>query len=160
MSINMFVRETKLPDVVGRVDYATHPDRQHEKLLAVVGNTDPEFWQHLAADCQATFKPRTHTVRKKDGTIVEVPDKCCEAREYIVMLPNSFMDLPPETQAQKLRALSNYIHKKTGTENVVALHNSHAGKSGPGNVHVHIIIAERRALPTIEIVTATRNLFF
>lgn len=56
--------------------------------------------------------------------------------------------------------LSAFIKQVTGTENLIALHNSRAGKDGEGNVHVHIIVAERIKLPEPEVRIAERALFY
>lgn len=98
MSVHIYEREIKLTDVVGRVSYATDPIRQKEKLLEVTGNTDAEFWKLLAADCQDRFTSRMHKVENKDGTTSMVPDKCCEGRELMIVLPNCWLALPVDEQ--------------------------------------------------------------
>lgn len=160
MSVNIYEAETKLIDVVGRDVYATDPARQKEKLLAVAGNTDLGFWKLLAADCQARFTPRMHEEINREGNMVMVPDKCCEGRELMTVLPNCWLKLPEDVQLEKLSKLSASVEALTGTENLVALHNSHAGKDGEGNIHVHIIVAERVMLPKPEERVAERALFY
>ena len=143
-NINIYVKETKLNDVSGRVDYISNPERQNEKLIAVTGQQDPLFWQHLAADCRFATK---------NG-------ECVEARELIVQLPNSLSELSEEELQQKLQSLKEFIDNRTGTDCVAALHDSHKGSDKPGNYHVHIIIPERELLPNPEQIIAERNLFF
>ena len=45
-TIAIYGRWQAIPDVVGRMDYLTNPDRQ-ENLLAVGGECNREFWQRL-----------------------------------------------------------------------------------------------------------------
>lgn len=160
MSVNIYEAEMKLTDVVGRVFYATDPSQQQEKLLAVAGTTDVAFWKLLAADCRAKFTPRMHEEITKAGEKIWVPDQCCEGRELMTVLPNCWMKLSADEQKKKLDKLSVFVKALTGMENLVALHDSHAGKDGEGNVHVHIIIAERMRLPRPETRVAERALFY
>lgn len=144
-NINIYVKETKLNDVAGRVDYISNPERQEEKLIAVVGQHDPSFWNQLAADCRFATK---------NG-------ECVEARELIVQLPNNISELSEEEMLQKLQSLKQLIDSRTGTDCMIALHDSHKGAEGkPGNKHVHIIAPERELLPNPEQIIAERNLFF
>lgn len=146
--MNIYVKQTKLTNVTGRVDYISSPERQKEKLIEVVGQTDMTFWKRLAADCQAAYKER-------EGY------KCVEGRELIMELPNKFLKLSKEDQTQRLESLRQKMNELTGTECIIALHDSHGAEEGkPGNCHVHIIYSERQLLIDPEIVVAERNLFF
>lgn len=146
--MNIYVRQTKLTNVTGRVDYISSLERQKEKLVAVAGQTDMTFWSMLAKDCQAAYKER-------EGY------KCVEGRELVVELPNKLLEFSEVERQQKLQSLVELMHEQTGTECVVALHDSHGAKEGkPGNCHVHIVFADRQLLLEPEVVVAERNLFF
>ncbi len=162
--INLYAEARTLTDVVGRINYATNLESQGEKLVMVAGNMDLVMWKQLANTCRVTFKPRKMLadVRQKDGNLKKelVDDKCCEAREIIVQLPNNFLHFPQSYQKKLMERLAVFIKTQTGTENVIALHDSHAGRDGEANVHVHIIFAERIALRQPIDVYAERNLFY
>ena len=148
VSVNIYVRATKLTDVVGRVDYATSPERQQEKLIGFVGNTDKAFWNALAEDCQKAF-----TVREGDA--------CCEARELIIALPNKIGEMSDDERQRMMEKLSDFLKEKTGTENLLAMHDSHGAQNDKeGNWHIHAILAERVLLDEPDLKIAERNLFF
>ena len=75
-----FIRQSKLSDVAGRIDYISNPKRQ-EHLYATyqTEGATPEFWKNLARENQLDFKAR--------GTA----GKCIEGREFIIALPESFV---------------------------------------------------------------------
>lgn len=47
MAKNSFIQISKLPDVIGRIDYITNPKRQ-ENLYEVTGSADEMYWRELA----------------------------------------------------------------------------------------------------------------
>ena len=52
-----FIRQSKLSNVAGRIDYISNPKRQ-EYLYATyqTEGATPEFWKHLARENQLDFK--------------------------------------------------------------------------------------------------------
>lgn len=52
-----FIRQSKLSDVAGRIDYISNPKRQ-EYLYATyqTEGVTPEFWKNLARESQLDFK--------------------------------------------------------------------------------------------------------
>ena len=66
--------------MAGRIDYISNPKRQ-EYLYATyqTEGATPEFWKNLARENQLDFKAR--------GTA----GKCIEGREFIIALPESFV---------------------------------------------------------------------
>ena len=74
MARHSFIRMSKLPNVKGRIDYISSPDRQ-ENLYATYQTADTEFWKNLAFESQQEFR--------RFGT----EGKCIEARELIIALP-------------------------------------------------------------------------
>ena len=66
-----FIRQSKLTDVKGRIDYVTNPERQ-EHLYAICSTADVSFWKDLAAQNQLDYK--------KSGTT----GKCIEAPHHSV----------------------------------------------------------------------------
>ena len=83
MPRNSFVQMSKLHNVRGRIYYISS-DKKQENLYAVYETTDRKFWTERAKCNQAEFK--------KSGT----EGKCIEAREFIIALPESFVDYPPD----------------------------------------------------------------
>ena len=75
-----FIRQSKLSDVAGRIDYISNPKRQ-EYLYASyqTEGVTPEFWKNLARENQLDFKA--------SGSA----GKCIEGREFIIALPESFV---------------------------------------------------------------------
>ena len=75
-----FIRQSKLSDVAGRIDYISNPKRQ-EYLYATyqTEGATPEFWKNLARENQLDFKA--------SGSA----GKCIEGREFIIALPESFV---------------------------------------------------------------------
>ena len=67
-----FIRQSKLSDVRGRIDYISNPKRQ-EYLYATyhTEGATPEFWKNLARENQQDFKA--------SGT----KGSCIEGREHI-----------------------------------------------------------------------------
>ena len=66
-----FIRQSKLSDVAGRIDYISNPKRQ-EHLYATyqTDGATPEFWKNLARENQLDFKA-SGTAGKciKDGSL-------------------------------------------------------------------------------------------
>ena len=75
-----FIRQSKLSDVAGRIDYISNPKRQEYlyETYQTEGAT-PEFWKNLARENQLDFKA--------SGSA----GKCIEGREFIIALPESFV---------------------------------------------------------------------
>lgn len=161
---NIYVRATALPNVKGRVDYITSPNRQ-EKLLASFDSTtellDGKFWHTLSKESQAAFEmhgQKTRTVRTKDGRMIEKELECTEGRELMIMLSNHL--LKRMTPDQIVETLAKEFKTELGIDNVaIGLHLKH-DKNGPDNLHAHVVFPERELLlePTGKI--AERNLFF
>ena len=80
-----FIRQSKLSDVAGRIDYISNPKRQEYlyETYQTEGAT-PEFWKNLARENQLDFKA--------SGSA----GKCIEGREFIIALPESFVQYRAE----------------------------------------------------------------
>ena len=76
-----FIRQNKLSDVTGRIDYISNPKRQ-EHLYATyqTEGATKELWKNFARENQLDFKA--------SGT----SGKCIEWREFIIALPESFVE--------------------------------------------------------------------
>ena len=83
MARHSFIRMSKLPNVKGRIDYISSPDRQ-ENLYATYQTADTEFWKNLAFESQQEFQ--------RFGT----EGKCIEARELIIALPEVYTTFDPQ----------------------------------------------------------------
>ena len=81
--------------MAGRIDYISNPKRQ-EHLYATyqTEGATPEFWKNLARENQLDFKAR--------GTA----GKCIEGREFIIALPESFVQYRADDVVRLLRKLS------------------------------------------------------
>lgn len=141
MAKNSFIQISKLPDVVGRIDYITNPKRQ-EYLYEVTSTTDEEYWRELAKCNQDDFK--------KSGT----KGKCIEARELIIAIPQVIAD---EINKKKmLDELVEKFKKAYGVECIAAMHHNKIKT----NLHVHMIFSERRLRDNPEVKIASRNMFY
>ena len=103
-----FIRQNKLSDVAGRIDYISNPKRQ-EHLYATyqTEGATPEFWKNLARENQLDFKA--------SGTT----GKCIEGREFIIALPESFVEYKAD---DVVRLFTDSFHKRYGVECSAALH--------------------------------------
>ena len=107
-----FIRQSKLSDVAGRIDYISNPKRQ-EYLYATyqTEGVTPEFWKNLARENQLDFKA--------SGSA----GKCIEGREFIIALPESFVQYRAD---DVVRLFTESFHKRYGVECSAALHHNKA----------------------------------
>ena len=137
-----FIRQSKLSDVKGRVDYISNPKRQ-EHLYATyqTEGVTPEFWKNLAKENQQDFRT--------SGT----EGNCIEARELIIALPENFT----EYRADDVVGLFTKIfHERYGVECSAALHHNKVMT----NYHIHLIFSERKLLECPKVKIASRNMFY
>ena len=137
-----FIRQSKLSDVAGRIDYISNPKRQ-EYLYATyqTEGVTPEFWKNLARENQLDFKA--------SGSA----GKCIEGREFIIALPESFVQYRAD---DVVRLFTESFHKRYGVECSAALHHNKAKT----NYHIHLVFSERKMLEQPEVKIATRNMFY
>ena len=137
-----FIRQSKLSDVTGRIDYISNPKRQ-EYLYATyqTEGTTPEFWKNLAGENQLDFKA--------SGSA----GKCIEGREFIIALPESFVQYRAD---DVVRLFTETFHKRYGVECSAALHHNKTKT----NYHIHLVFSERKMLDQPEVKIATRNMFY
>lgn len=167
-TINTYARIIPLTDVQGRVRYACEPENQKikrfktdreivfEKLDCVVGERDNKFWKELAADCRY----HTKNAKKKTTKKGEEIDGAVEGREIMLCLPNELGRLSLKERIALLEKLKVLIDEETGTDCLIACHNSHPEPDIVDNWHVHIIIPERARLKSPVILTAERDLYY
>ena len=131
-----------LSDVAGRIDYISNPKRQ-EHLYATyqTEGATPEFWKNLARENQLDFKT--------SGTA----GKCIEGREFIIALPESFVEYKAD---DVVRLFTDSFHKRYGVECSAALHHN----KRMTNYHIHLVFSERKMLEHPEVKIATRNMFY
>ncbi len=137
-----FIRQSKLSDVAGRIDYISNPKRQ-EYLYATyrTEGATPEFWKNLARENQLDFKA--------SGSA----GKCIEGREFIIALPESFVQYRAD---DVVRLFTETFHKRYGVECIAALHHNKTKT----NYHIHLVFSERKMLEQPEVKIATRNMFY
>ena len=137
-----FIRQSKLSDVAGRIDYISNPKRQ-EYLYATyqTEGVTPEFWKNLARENQLDFKA--------SGSA----GKCIEGREFIIALPESFGQYRAD---DVVRLFTETFHKRYGVECSAALHHNKTKT----NYHIHLVFSERKILEQPEVKIATRNIFY
>lgn len=134
-----FIRQTKLHDVCGRVNYiSSHEEQEH---LYATYETNPEpFWEDLARECQEEFiKSGAH-------------GRCIEARELVIALPKSLQQFNPN---ELLKFFTEEFKKLYGVECSSALHHNPRRT----NYHIHLIYAERTLLDSPIKKFAGRNIF-
>ena len=137
-----FIRQSKLSNVAGRIDYISNPKRQ-EYLYATyqTEGATPEFWKNLARENQLDFKA--------SGSA----GKCIEGREFIIALPESFVQY---RAGDVVRLSTETFHKRYGVECSAALHHNKTKT----NYHIHLVFSERKMLEQPEVKIATRNMFY
>jgi len=137
-----FIRQSKLSDVAGRIDYISNPKRQ-EYLYATyqTEGATSEFWKNLARENQLEFK-----VSGSAG-------KCIEGREFIIALPQRFVQYRAD---DVVRLFTETFHRRYGVECSAALHHNKAKT----NYHIHLVFSERKMLEQPEVKIATRNMFY
>ena len=137
-----FIRQSKLSDVAGRIDYISNPKRQ-EHLYATyqTDGVTQEFWKNLARENQLDFKASGTT-----GT-------CIEGREFIIALPERFVEYEPD---DVVRLFTDSFHKRYDVECSAALHHN----KKMTNYHIHLVFSERKILEHPEVKIATRNMFY
>ena len=137
-----FIRQNKLSDVTGRIDYISNPKRQ-EHLYATyqTEGATKEFWKNLARENQLDFK-----ASRTSG-------KCIEGREFIIALPESFVEYKAD---DVVRLFTDSFHKRYGVECSAALHHN----KKMTNYHIHLVFSERKMLEHPEVKIATRNMFY
>ena len=131
---------TKLPDVSGRIYYISSHARQ-ENLYAVYETKERKFWSELAKCNQEEFT--------KSGT----DGKCIEAREFIIALPENFVDYQPD---MILKLFTEHFRQNYGVECIAALHHN----KRKTNYHIHLIFSERKLLEQPIEKIASRNMFY
>ena len=153
---NLYARATALPNVVGRVDYISNPDRQERLLAAYDGAAElleGQFWRLLAKESRAAFEKFGYEHRAGH----EKKLKCCEGREIVMQLSNALLRrMTPEEIA---KIIADEFREKEGLIVAVGIHLKHKG-DGPDNLHAHVVFPERQLLQDPVVKTAERNLFF
>ena len=135
-----FIRQSKLTDVRGRIDYISSPERQ-ENLYATYTTVPDKYWRDLARENQEDFS--------RSGTT----GKCIEARELIIALPPAFSMYDPEIV---LKDFVDRFKNKYDVECTAALHHNKTRT----NLHIHLIYSERKELSEPEIKIATRTRYY
>lgn len=137
-----FIRQSKLSDVAGRIDYISNLKRQ-EHLYATyqTEGATPEFWKNLARENQLDFKV--------SGTT----GNCIEGREFIIALPERFVEYEPD---DVVRLFTDSFRKRYDVECSAALHHN----KKMTNYHIHLVFSERKILEHPEVKIATRNMFY
>ena len=87
----------------------------------------PEFWKNLARENQLDFKA--------SGSA----GKCIEGREFIIALPESFVQY---RAGDVVRLFTETFHKRYGVECSAALHHNKTKT----NYHIHLVFRERKML--------------
>ena len=128
--------------MAGRIDYISNPKRQ-EYLYATyqTEGVTPEFWKNLARENQLDFEA--------SGSA----GKCIEGREFIIALPESFVQYRAD---DVVRLFTETFHKRYDVECSAAIHHNKTKT----NYHIHLVFSERKMLEQPEVKNATRNMFY
>ncbi len=141
MKRNSFIEMAKLHDLSGRITYISSHAKQEHLYEVYATEPDRAFWRELAKCNQQEFE--------KSGT----NGKCIEARELMIVLPESFINYDHD---YLLKKMADEFKEKYGVECFAALHHN----KRKTNLHIHMIFAERKRLDQPEEKTATRNMFY
>ena len=79
--------------------------------------------------------------------------KCIEGREFIIALPESFVEYKAD---DVVRLFTDSFHKRYDVECSAALYHN----KKMTNYHIHLVFSERKMLEHPEVKTATRNMFY
>lgn len=150
---NIYARVEKLTNVAGRLAYTNAPDtdKKKENVCATFDTAsqsaqfDKDFWKQLATYNQAAFQ--------KSGNNAKEKNKCCEAREIVLEVPNELYGSDHNVLA---KLIAEQFKQKYKVECNVALHLNERKT----NFHAHIIFSERQKNESSEVKIAPRNLFF
>lgn len=165
MEKRMFAKFSKLPNVIGRVDYISNPKRQENLLAFYQTPADPQqFWKVLSEDSQELSSynkaqmeehNRIENGRFKAGEIKRRNLlKTVEAREMMLCLPN---DILGRYDSQKIAEfIAADFKTRHGVECAVGIHLNKTKT----NYHAHVIIPERVELEQTKESIATRNTYF
>lgn len=140
MDRNVFIQESKLRNVTGRITYISSTAKQ-ENLYAVYETTERPFWNRLAGQNQKDYF--------KSGSAGE----CIEARELIIALPEEMQQYDPN---ELLRDYVESFKNRYGVECIAALHHN----KRKTNYHIHLIFSERKLLDKPVRKIAARNMFY
>lgn len=141
MPRNAFAQISKISSSSGRIDYISNPERQEHLFTTYSTTNDDSFWEELATVCR-----EEHDKYGAGGKVIE-------AREWIIALDESLLELNPD---MVIRKFVDAFHEKYGVECTAALHHN----SEQTNYHIHMIFSERQLLPEPIEKIATRNMFF
>lgn len=165
MEKRVCIKFTRLPNVVGRVDYISNPKRQENLLGFYQTPADPEyFWKALSEESQelATYNKaqmeehnRLENERFAAGIIKRRNIlKTVEAREMMICIPN---DIQGKVDPQDLaKSIAEDIKARHGVECAVGVHLNKTRT----NFHAHVILPERVELEQFKESIATRNTYF
>ena len=165
MTKTVMAKFSRLPNVVGRVDYISNPKRQENLLGFYQTPEDPGFfWRALAEESQEQDKYNRGQMEKhneEQQRLWEAGEiksrhflKTIEARENMLCLPNDLLDKIPPQEVAKF--LAEDIKRRHGIECAVGVHLNKTKT----NYHAHIILPERRLLEQSKVSIATRNTYF
>lgn len=135
-----FIQQSKIPNLKGRIDYISNPERQ-ENLYATYSTAPDLYWRDLAKENREDFK--------RSGT----SGKCIEARELIIALPPVFDRYDYD---QTLRYFVDKYKERYDVECTAALHHN----SRMNNLHIHLIYSERKELAEPEVKIASRDRYY
>lgn len=141
MRRNSFIEMAKLHNLSGRITYISSHAKQEHLYEVYATEPDRAFWRELAKCNQEEFA--------KSGS----NGKCIEARELMIVLPESFINYDHD---YLLKKMVDEFKEKYGVECFAALHHN----KRKTNLHIHMIFAERKRLDQPEEKTATRNMFY
>ncbi|MGN8764374.1 MobA/MobL family protein [Hornefia butyriciproducens] len=140
MDRNVFIQESKLRNVSGRITYISSTAKQ-ENLYAVYETTERPFWNKLAKQ------------NRKDFVNSGSSGECIEARELIIALPEELQQYDPN---ELLREYVENFKSRYGVECIAALHHN----KRKTKYHIHLIFSERKLLEEPIRKIATRNMFY
>ena len=123
-----FIRQNKLPDVAGRIDYISNPKRQ-EHLYATyqTEGATPEFWKNLARENQLDFK-----ASEQQGNVLK-------GGSLLLHFLKVFVEYKAD---DVVRLFTDSFHKGYGVECSAALHHNEKND----HYHIHLVFSERKML--------------
>lgn len=157
----IYVGASKLHNVTGRIRYTNAIKNEKKKEITYAtfdtksnsSRPDFKYWVKLARECNQEFYSSGNAGRIDEKTGKKYV--CCQAREFILELPNQYEKLYEGHYDYLAEFLAKKMKEKYDVESNVAIHQNEA----KSNFHAHVIFSERVELAEPEITTADRNIF-
>ena len=131
------------------VEYLEDKDK-HPDICLSYSTCDKDLWNDYFKVNREAFEKSGQV--DQNGKAV----RCVEAREFILVFPNEFYDMPERSRGDLLKVIADGFKKKYGIEIYAAMHGSDDDHK---NLHIHCMYMERHQVVEQDKI-AKRNMYF